>query len=206
MIQKQPSFRYQSAADVAEVLRKFAASVPAGSIRKVKAGGGDHGSGSQLGSSSSGKSTGHESHDTVNAQSDKTLAGDRQALIRGGGLSASDSGKLVAMKPIGCPSDLIGGSFLDLEVESGYRKPGEGSAPRRGPSSANSDVLSGSSSLESRGGSPSKSATRSSAQGTRNSHPAGTPTSGLSPSLIIVISILFVVAIIIGYILARLTT
>ncbi len=79
MIQKQPSFRYQSAADVAEVLRKFAASVPAGSVRKVKVVTGDGASGSQLGSSSSGKSTGNESYDTVNAQSDKTLAGDRQA-------------------------------------------------------------------------------------------------------------------------------
>ncbi len=110
------------------------------------------------------------------------------------------------MKPIGCPSDLIGGSFLDLEVESGYRKPGEGSAPRRGPSPASSDVLSNSSSLETRGGSPSKASSRSNHPGSKSSKSASQGANGLSPALIVVISILFVVAIVIGYILARLTT
>ncbi len=207
MIQKQPSFRYHSAADVAEVLRKFAASVPAGMVRGVKVGGGDSASsGSGLSSSTLGRGAGNEYQDTVNAQSDKTLAGDRQAVIRGG-LSPSDSGKLVSMKPLGCPSDLIGGSFLDLEVESGYRKPGEGSAARRGSNPASSDVLSGSS-LDIRGGGQDKSsAGRSQHAGSKSGRPGEHKTTSGSPILVrIGIGALFFVAIIIGYILARLTT
>jgi serine/threonine-protein kinase len=120
MVQKDPRYRYQSAREVAEVLEKFAALVPRGT--KVTSGLGAAPEFDEDGSSSISldrtkePSTGHG--DTISNKGEDTLASARSALIRGKGLSAGDSGRLVEIKP---RHDLIEGSFLDLQLESGYR-------------------------------------------------------------------------------------
>ena len=108
MIQKDPAYRYQSAGDVAEVLEKFAALVPKG--QRVTTG---------LGASpiSMTKMMRHRSHwtmipadrsvkdDTISNKNDDTLASSRSKVIRGKGLSASDSGRLVDVKTRGARVD-----------------------------------------------------------------------------------------------------
>ncbi len=137
MMQKEPQYRYQSAADVAEVLRQFAAHAPAEkSLVAARLGGGPgRGSGSASRASASGSTSGKSpssllDDDTVSSKGDATMAGDRAAVIRGSGLSASDSGRLVNT---GTKSaiDLFGDSFLDLEVESGYRDPRSAGSGKR---------------------------------------------------------------------------
>ena len=56
--------------------------------------------------------------DTVTNMQDDTLASSRSKLIRGEGLSSGDSGRLVDVRP---KMDVTDGSFLDLQLESGYR-------------------------------------------------------------------------------------
>ena len=56
--------------------------------------------------------------DTVTNKNDDTLASSRSKLIRGKGLSPGDSGRLVDVRP---KMDITDGSFLNLQVESGYR-------------------------------------------------------------------------------------
>ena len=124
MIQKDPAYRYQSAADVAEVLAKFAAAVPKGAKgERVHAGGppARGGGSSSLSLSDIGRSDSSVQGDTVAAKNDDTLASSRSKLDRGSELSASDSGRLVPIKPKLSPADMLGGSALDLEIESGYR-------------------------------------------------------------------------------------
>ena len=119
MIQKDMRYRYQSASDVAEVLEKFTSKVPKGT--KVTAGLGDmpefdtdESSSISLDDDDSSSRYG----DTISNKNDDTLANNRSNLVRKKGLSASDSGRLVDVKP---RPDLVGGSFLDLQSESGYR-------------------------------------------------------------------------------------
>ncbi|MGV3484326.1 MAG: serine/threonine protein kinase [Planctomycetaceae bacterium] len=227
MIQKDPQYRYQSAADVAEALRKFAALVPVRNLTaasvgapKVRDGGWSTGAGSGSGS----RSSSVIQHDTVSAKGDDTMAGDRAAVIRGSGLSASDSGRLVNLVPKPGSSDLFGGSFLDLEIESGYRKPGEGPARPTPPSGLGSDVLSGSGTYHSidsasisksgkrpvaAGKSPSAVGRAASASGRAIKKPPApaTPKSAFSPALLgIGLGLLFLIAIVIGFVLARLTS
>lgn len=123
MIQKEPQYRYQSCADVAEVLHKFAASVPKG--EPIRAGvGPTHGSGTPSSSISFGSSRRSKSDvrggDTVTNKNDDTLASSRSRLVKDG-LGSGDSGRLVDIKQKVSPADLMDGSFLDLEIESGYR-------------------------------------------------------------------------------------
>ncbi|MCO8123789.1 serine/threonine protein kinase [Stieleria sp. TO1_6] len=120
MIQKDPKYRYQTATDVAEVLERFVAKVPRG--QKVTIGLGDRPDGDGLGSSSISldddvirRNTGG---DTVSNKNEDTLASSRSRLIRGEGLSPSDSGRLVNVQRR--EIDFNEGSFLDLQVESGY--------------------------------------------------------------------------------------
>lgn len=161
MIQKDPQYRYQSAADVAEVLRQFAAHAPAEkSLIAAHLGGGPGSAGSSRGgpssatglpgssarrssSRSSSSSSLRVDHDTVSDKGDATLAGDRAAVIRGSGLSASDSGRLVSTGTH-ADADLFGDSFLDLEVESGYRDPRSAARSKRlaaGKSAAGKSAL-----------------------------------------------------------------
>jgi len=138
MMQKEPQYRYQSAADVAEALRKFAAHSPSPkSLAAARAGAAglpvgssSRGSGAPRGSSRGTGSSVTVEHDTVSAKGDETLAGNRAAMLRDGGLSASDSGRLVSTASTA--TDLFGDSFLDLEVESGYRDPQKAGASKSG--------------------------------------------------------------------------
>jgi serine/threonine protein kinase len=124
MMQKEPQYRYQSAADVAEALRKFAAHSPSQkSLAAARAGasGGLPGASSRGGGSSRGGSSVTIQHDTVSAKADETLAGNRAKMLSKGGLSPSDSGRLVSTSSNA--AELFSDSFLDLEIESGYRDP-----------------------------------------------------------------------------------
>ena len=122
MMQKDPRYRYQTAADVAVVLEKFAAKVPKG--QRVNIGLGDApdwdvDDGSSSISLDDGSRPG-TTDDTISNKNDETLASSRSKVIRGKGLSASDSGRLVDVRPKHV--EYMEGSFLDLEVESGYQK------------------------------------------------------------------------------------
>ena len=140
MIQKDPKYRYQSAEDVAEVLERFASAVPKGE-RVVTGLGASPADFDDDDSSSISLDDGSRPFttqgDTISNKNDDTLASHRSGLVRSRGLSSSDSGRLVMVKP---KPDLVEGSFLDLQAESGYR----GAADRmaaRGPanSSATAD-------------------------------------------------------------------
>jgi serine/threonine-protein kinase len=145
MMQKEPQYRYQSAADVAEALRKFAAHSPSPkSLAAARAGGGtsqsdssSRGSGSQRGASLGAGSSVSIEHDTVSAKGDDTLAGNRAEMLRKGGLSASDSGRLVSTSSTA--GDLFSDSFLDLEAESGYRDPQKAGSGRPAAASKSGD-------------------------------------------------------------------
>ncbi len=132
MIQKDPAYRYQSAADVAEALEKFVAAVPKGE-RVASGSGGSSGSGGPVSSSISLDEADRSSTiqgDTLTNKNDDTLASSRSELIREKGLSSSDSGRLVDVKQ---RRGSVGGSFLDLQTESGYRSssPSRDQAARR---------------------------------------------------------------------------
>ncbi|MGB7347151.1 MAG: serine/threonine-protein kinase [Pirellulaceae bacterium] len=131
MIQKDPKYRYQTADDVAAVLEKFAAKVPKG--QKVTAGLGE----SPIDDGSSSISLDGNSHlsaikgDTLTNKNDDTLASSRSRVIRGKGISASDSGRLVDVVRRPIEFDMGGESQLDLQTESGYRvKPSQGKPSR----------------------------------------------------------------------------
>ena len=121
MIQKDPKYRYQSANDVATVLENFVAKVPKGARVTVGLGAApdfdDEGS-SVISLDGTGEKTSIRHGDTISNKNDDTLASTRGELLRGKGISSSDSGRLVNVKP---NSDMVDGSFLDLQLESGYR-------------------------------------------------------------------------------------
>lgn len=126
MIQKDPRYRYQNATDVAEVLEKFAAAVPKGEAVRVGLGEGpdeDSSLSSMDFDSSSGSMVTQSNQDTLTNKNDDTLASSRSKLIREQNQAASESGRLVKVGSMGTPADMLEGSFLDLEVESGYKGP-----------------------------------------------------------------------------------
>lgn len=133
MMQKDPRYRYQSGADVAEALDAWragqivsrkteqSAAVAAGASVSGKGSGGSVAASTKKSGGAkpagAGSSTSHDT--TRNSQAD-TMAGSTR---RGSGsaLSASDSGKLVAVRKSRSASDSSSGSMIDLEIESGYR-------------------------------------------------------------------------------------
>jgi len=268
MMQKDPQYRYQTAADVAEALRRFAEHAPAekslvaahiggagrsGGLSRGGSGLPSRGAGSaSRGASSRARgSTGGKSpssmidHDTVSEKGDATMAGERAAVIRGSGLSASDSGRLVNTATQSAV-DLFGDSFLDLEVESGYKGSKSSSAASRsaggksstlsgrrsdgarivpGGAKATAELLSGSKiggDLAGGSGSyhslktPQSAAGKSSAgrSGVGRGAPSGSPvanrrSSGFFSNPILIglsLGVFFLLAIVIGYVLARLTS
>ncbi len=214
MIQKNPQYRYQSAADVAEALRKFAASVPVRQLTGANVGGPKVREGNlPSGSKSDGRSSLEIQHDTVSAQADDTMAGNRSAVVRGNGLSASDSGRLVSMTPQGALGDLFESSFLDLEIESGYRNKSDGS-PRNSStapaSGIGSDVLSSSGvyhSIDSGSISKTNRGASESARTKNYRHPAAKQNSATSSILVkISIGVLIVLAVVIVFVLGRITS
>jgi serine/threonine-protein kinase len=217
MIQKDPRYRYQTAGDVADALEKFAVAVPTGAPAD---GGGDRagGPGEDSGSSISldrQEKTSTEHGDTISNKNDDTLSSSRNELIHGKGISASDSGRLVDVKP---RKDMVEGSFIDLQLESGYRPsskvrkfpPGRARRPQLGAERSagassvrigdESDTKLARSSPSSRSGSPS-SGLRSSDSLSRLER-----NTGLDPMLLgALIAALFITAMAIGFVLARLT-
>ncbi len=202
MIQKDPAYRYQSAADVAEALERFVAAVPKG--QRVTAGLGaqpeyefDSSSSISLDEADRASTT---RGDTVTNKNGDTLASSRSELIRGKGISSSDSGRLVDVKP---RPDMVEGSFLDLQIESGYRATSHGpSAMRSPPKKPVQERSSGRSSVQIGGDSDvyhAPSTSRSSSGSRRNK--------GLDPLLIgALVTALFIVALAIGFFLARATS
>lgn len=184
MIQKQPEYRYQRVADVAEALEKFVAKVPKG--QKVVIGLGDD-PGLPVSSSSSSISlddpftagTGTGTGDTLSNKNDDTMTSSRKRLVEEG-LSPSDSGKLVSVKR---PEvDFDEASYLNLQAESGYQQP----ASSRPASASDSSSSVGIGSESRKGGSGSG--------------------SGKRPDISLIIALMvafFMVAITIGFILAR---
>jgi eukaryotic-like serine/threonine-protein kinase len=202
MIQKDPRFRYQSASDVADVLEKYVAKVPKGARVTVGLGAtpeylGDDGSSSI--SLDRQVDHGVGQGDTIANKNDDTLATARKELVRGKGLSASDSGRLVNVRP---KVEMIDGSFLDLQVESGFNATParEQAKPRLGAtenarSSGTSSVHIGSDSDVYRGAGGSGRITNSSRR------------KGIDPMLMgALLTALVIVAVAIGYFLARLTS
>ncbi len=199
MIQKEAAYRYQSADDVAEVLEKFAALVPKG--QRVTTGLGaspdfddeDDASAISL-DDASGRSIGQG--DTISNKNADTLASSRSKVIRGKGLSASDSGRLVNVKTRG--AELIDGSFLDLEVESGFPKDKSTGPPRDRPQRKTPPLTSGHSSVHVGAESDvhrSSTGTGASKAGSRK---------GIDPMLVIALLVtFFIVAASIGFYVAR---
>ncbi|MEM9587744.1 MAG: serine/threonine-protein kinase [Planctomycetota bacterium] len=206
MLQKEPKYRYQSAADVRDVLAKFAAAVPKG--QPVRAGLGEEPLSSGGGSSSLSFRDSDTTHptsrgDTVSNKADDTLTSSRSSLLREG-LSSNDSGRLVKLQQRVDAADFIDGSFLDLEVESGYRAR-QASDVRSAPTAATAKVPTGSGAT-----------TVGPASSIAGGPPASSPTNrlksrkqnkGLDPALIIALAVaLFVIALVIGFGLAKATS
>lgn len=211
MIQKDPAYRYQSAAEVAEVLARFAAKVPRGEPVRVGLGesGDDEGS-SSISFGTDERSPSKIDGDTVSAQTDDTLTGSRSKVLREKGLSPSDSGRLVAVTPKVSPSDLLDGSFLDLEIESGYRgaskilerKQAQGRR-QAGGDSGSRGAPAGTTGGDEERGLPGDFRDRV----TRDNRGGRAPRKGLDPMLIGTLLVaLFIIAIGIGYVLARMTS
>lgn len=162
MIQKEPQYRYQSAADVAEALRQFAAHAPPAKklvpakMGTVPTGVSSAGTPSSRGNATRGQNASQTSsiihHDTMSAKGDDTVAGNREAVIRKG-LSASDSGRLIGTG-VKSAAELFGDSFLDLEVESGYQGPR--SVKRSGVSAAGRSAANRPEAADRSGASPSR--------------------------------------------------
>ena len=246
MIQKDPRYRYQSAAEVADVLQRWletaaataqptaaaSAQRSAGGASAGRSGAGSGQSGSQKPDSSksgssksgSGQSGSKRSdvgsgsfpsqHDTVSSKEGDTLAGSRSSLILGSGLSASGSGRLVKItRRPQLPGDSIGGSAIDLEVESGYRRPAS-AAPSAAKPSAPQVRLAPSP----RSAAAAVKGTAASAVPTRREAaqpPAarGAASSGKSQNksnltllLVVGFTVMFAAAVAIGFVLARMTS
>ena len=200
MIQKDMRYRYQSASDVAEVLEKFTSKVPKGT--KVTAGLGDMPEFDTDESSSISLDDDSQSRhgDTISNKNDDTLANNRSNLVRKKGLSASDSGRLVDVKP---RPDLVGGSFLDLQSESGYRPNSQVGEKQAKPDKPRSVSRSGASDVgiaDSQHGSNARLASGGSHKsgGTRRSR-------GVDPLLMIALLVpIIAISLFIGYLLAEL--
>jgi serine/threonine-protein kinase len=200
MIQKDPQYRYQTAADVAEVLEKFVAHVPAGV--KVKMGPSDPLLGAT--DSSSSLSLGGldqpstiESQpnigegDTIANKNDDTFSRSPNDLAPEAGEGGSEGGGSNAAEQ---SSQRISGSFIDLQAESGYR--------------ANSKLQTGDQSSDSESGGsgdPSSGGATSAAGPWKRKSKANKL--GLDPVLAgALVTALFIVALALGFFLARITS
>ncbi|QEG42875.1 serine/threonine protein kinase [Roseimaritima ulvae] len=203
MIQKDARYRYQSGNDVAEAFERWLATsnVPASRKRIVT----DRDSPAAALMIGGGSSTIHvdsdlnlgdeaSKHDTISDQGGDTLTGSRSSLS---GLSASDSGKLVKVTPRHRrPSD-SGGSAIDLERESGYEpRPLKSSEPRGVKLPPAKELVS-----------PSKIPQPKTGRGaTKPVHPALQEKTPVPWLLIAVFAVMLLVALALGFALAKLTT
>jgi serine/threonine protein kinase len=203
MIQKDPKYRYQSAADVAEVLEEFVATVPVGankviagptsllpdfvdSSSSLSLGGLDHPSTIEQ------RPVGGEG-DTIANKNDDTVSHSRRDLIKGDVASSADSGLPLQGEK---DSTLSNGSILDLQVESGYRPDSKlGRKHRAGH--LETDMA---------GKSPGQRSESGQGPWTKPSS-AGTDTKRIDPMLAgALVIVLVVVALALGFVLARITS
>ena len=120
MIQKDPRYRYQSAKEVAVALENYVAKAPKPVNVGVAVGSNalvtDEGSSSI--SLDEGRDSSLREGDTLSSKVDDTLSSSKNVLDREiSELTSNQSGRLVSVKP---RPDLMDGSFIDLQVESGY--------------------------------------------------------------------------------------
>lgn len=199
MIQKDPQYRYQSAADVAEVLERFVAKVPKGSKVTVGLGESD-GLGSDSSSSISldipKDDSSVEQGDTVTNKNDDTLASARSKIVQG--LGSGDSGRLVDVAP---RPDLLTESFLDLQAESGYKAGRSSKISAGGSDKDGSSISIGTDSAV-------RSKDRSRTNGSsKSSKGRKTSNKGTDPLLLAALgTVLFIVALALGFFLAKITS
>jgi len=120
MIQKDPRYRYQSAKEVAVALENYVAKAPKPVNVGVAVGSNalvtDEGSSSI--SLDEVRDSSLREGDTLSSKVDDTLSSSKNVLDREiSELTSNQSGRLVSVKP---RPDLMDGSFIDLQVESGY--------------------------------------------------------------------------------------
>ena len=184
MIQKDPKYRYQSAGEVASALEKYAVNAPVSVLSGSESTYGyDHyvSDSSSISLDEIGESkTGHG--DTLSNKVDDTLSNSGNVLDREiGEISPNQSGRLVSVTP---RPDLMDGSFIDLQVESGFV---EDSVDNGLDSGTKAD--------------PSQD--QASAEGAINRF-SGSRRRTLDPMLIIALLVtLFIVAVTLGFLLAR---
>ena len=184
MIQKDPKYRYQSAGEVASALEKYAVHEPVSVLSGSESNYGyDHyvSDSSSISLDEIGESkTGHG--DTLSNKVDDTLSNSGNVLDREiGEISPNQSGRLVSVTP---RPDLMDGSFIDLQVESGFV---EDSVDNGLDSGTKAD--------------PSQD--QASAEGAINRF-SGSRRRTLDPMLIIALLVtLFIVAVTLGFLLAR---
>lgn len=163
--------------------------------------------------------------DTVNSSdAGDTVKGSRSGVMGGTELSASDSGRLVPVLPREkLPGESSGGSTIDLEVESGFKmakRPGDDSGKgRRGvtqgassgsqiASKANAGRKTSTTAATVRQDAVRRAAQIDKARQTGATEPVAKKSdkSGLSYALVIGLSIMFIAAVAIGFVLAKLTS
>ena len=134
MLQKEPRYRYKTAADVAEVLEGWLSKLHTPVKSTVGSGPGSSGSNINVGSSDSrGSDIGiGSSNDTVSSKGSDTFSGISGSDVFSDVKSPSDSGRMIKS---GINKGIErGNSAIDLEVESGYvpKKP-RAVKPHSGP-------------------------------------------------------------------------
>ena len=206
MIQKDPKYRYQTAAEVAEALEKFVAKVPVAT--KVVAGPvGSYPDSTEGSSSLSLGSLDHPSKidrgspekpgDTIANKNDDTVSRIRTDLIDEG----SQASGSILPTPVEYGSSASNGSILDLQAESGYC-PDRKTEQANQPNEPNQDAASESPAHKSASAAPSPN--RGPWKRASNS---GTRIWGMDPLLAgSLVVCLFVIALALGFFLARITS
>jgi serine/threonine-protein kinase len=223
MMQKEAKYRYQSAAEVADALRKFASSAMEGDgyelspmasrvpVSKFSPSGAVANSAGVRGTSS--KVSQVEKQDTIAAKNDDTISGGRDQKGRRE-LTETGSGRLVdtGMKSA---LELFGDSFLDLEIESGFRGNPSSKTSRN---SLSKGAQAGTSEVATRENSatpgkavsgisrPNHSGRRLQVGDPSNVEKKLAKSQPLSLKLFFLMALLLVIAIIAGYILAKFTS
>lgn len=215
MIQKNPQYRYQSAGEVADVLQQFAAAVPR--TTKVSVGTGDGGStalDSDVGLSSITLDANDLSHsnltssDTISNKVDETMSKSQSRRLRGEAFGGG-SDRMPRLEPRGDGQD---GSFLDLQLESGYRPNSKLGMTPEPSSDLNASSQSGLSSKSLSGGSRSTVSLDQHVDRYASSISGGSGLHSRKPSAVkrwligVLVIALFFLAAAIGFLLARWTS
>lgn len=224
MMQKEAKYRYQSAAEVADALRKFASFAMEGDGYKLRqtasrvpapnlSPSGAVANSSGVRGRSSKVPLLVEKQDTISAKNDDTISGGRDQKGQRE-LTETGSGRLIdtGMKSA---LELFGDSFLDLEIESGFRGNPSSKTSRnslsKGAQAGTSEVVT--QKISATSGKAVSGVLRPNHSGRRiqtgdrsNVEKKLAKSQALSLKLFFLMAILLVIAIIAGYILAKLTS